>query len=188
MIGACMQMQSFSGGSDSCADDAAMRVPDGGDTLRHTRSMRRYLRPLLLVAVLVAAFGPTPQIATASCISPNVTTEVRHIRPSETLRIQGQYWAAECNDTVSCSGGCGGGCVGGEPSPPIRDITLSLRPSDTTAGAAIILAQGVQADENFAFMLDVVIPEDTVPGRYRIVARSGSFTAAPAPVIRVAAA
>jgi hypothetical protein len=149
--------------------------------------MHRYLRPLLLVAILVVAFGPASQIATASCISPNVTTDVQHVRPGETLRIQGQYWAAECNDTVSCSG-CGGGCVGGEPSPPIRDITLSLRPSDAAAGAEIILAEGLQPDEHFEFTLNAVVPEDAAPGRYRVVARSGNLTGVPAPVIRIAAA
>jgi hypothetical protein len=94
----------------------------------------------------------------------------RSAAPGASITVRGAYWAAECNDTVVCGTGCGGGsCTGGEPSPPERDLRVTLVPLDTDQGAAL-LAEGVDADaRTFRFRTTVTLPTTLVPGRYRIV-------------------
>jgi hypothetical protein len=96
---------------------------------------------------------------------------VKTAEPGEGIVVRGLYWAAECNDTTSCTVGClGESCSGGEKSPPETDLQVTLveeiRPN-TLAG--ILLADGIDADpKNFRVRLSITLPEDLRPGRYQI--------------------
>jgi hypothetical protein len=129
---------------------------------------RRALLLLAATAVMASAVGTFSSISQADCAAPLVDT-VKFAQPGETIPVRGVYWAAECNDVVSCTAGCIA-CSGDEKSPPYTDLQITLveeiRPGNL---AGIPLAEGIDADtKNFRVRTEITLPDDLRPGRYQI--------------------
>ena len=132
--------------------------------------MRRNLLLVVATAVMASATGTFSSVSHASCASPMVET-VKTAKPGEVIVVRGLYWAAECNDTTSCTVGClGESCSGGEKSPPETDLHITLVGEKTPATlAGIPLAEGIDADaNNFRVRVIVTLPDNLRPGRYQI--------------------
>ena len=101
---------------------------------------------------------------------------MRRAQPGDIVDVSGEYWGTECNDTGSCTSGCYGEerCTGLEPSPPATDISIELMPVGRTPGDRAVLTDGVAADEALEFAIQVTLPDDLEPGRYRIVGVSAT--------------
>ena len=147
----------------------------------------RRLGSLLVACVLVAAFGVSP--ARAGCIGPSVSVELTTVRVDASITIHGEYWTDECNDTISCSGGCGGNdeCVGGEPERRLQSITVLIRPTSGRVGTRVVLVESVAVAPDLTFDVRAVIPPQTTPGRYRLVARNDRVGVIRGPLIEVLA-
>jgi hypothetical protein len=131
------------------------------------------LRWLILGVVLVAAFGLSP--AHAACVAPSVLLDgPSKLRVGDSVTVRGEYWTNECNDVIHCSNGCGGRCVGGEPERPLRNIVILMTPApkEGIGLGGFVLAEGVDAASDLTFDVDVSIPPQAPPGRYRLAAQS----------------
>ena len=136
------------------------------------RSSRSTLaRGAILVVALLAAFGVTASPSGAACAAPSTSIDVRRVEPGDIIEVSGSDWGTECNDTGSCTSGCYGEerFTGLEPSPPATDIAIELVPEGRTPGERVVLTDGVAADDALAFAVQVTLPDDLEPGRYRIV-------------------
>lgn len=134
------------------------------------RSARSALFLIATTTVMASAAGTFSSISEASCAGPMVKTP-KTAEPGEVISVRGMYWAAECNDTESCTVGCGGeSCSGGEKSPPETDLEITLvleKQPGTLAGVPLV--EGIDADpKNFRVLTEVTLPEDLDPGRYQI--------------------
>jgi hypothetical protein len=132
----------------------------------------------LLTILLLAAFGFTgapSDRATAACAAASVSVEQTRVTAGDELIIVGRDWSAECNDSCGpVSGGCvrNGGCVI-PPDPPIHGISIML--DRVRSAEVVLLADGIAADEHLGFRAVATIPEDTQPGRYRLLAEGGGI-------------
>ena len=141
------------------------------------RSSRSTLaRAAILVVALLATFGVTTSPSGAACAAPSTSIDVRRVEPGDVIEVSGSDWGTECNDTGSCTSGCYGEerCTGLEPSPPATDIAIELVPVGRTPGERVVLTNGVAADDALAFAIQVTLPDDLEPGRYRIVGVSAT--------------
>ncbi len=59
------------------------------------------------------------------------------------------------------------GLLGARPSPPSQDVRVQLRDSEQ-----VMIESTVDADENYKFVVEVVVPARAQEGRYEIVAIS----------------
>jgi hypothetical protein len=125
---------------------------------------------LLCAFALVAAFGIGAGPAAADCAAPEASftppLSPKAAAPGETIRFEGEYWATECNDTVVCSNGCfRDACTEGEAPPRADSIAIEIR---RAGGPPIMLVEGLDADEEYRFALDVPLPRDLEPGYYTV--------------------
>jgi hypothetical protein len=109
--------------------------------------------------------------------------------PGETIRVTGDYWSPECNDTQVCSVGCTGeSCEGGGPNRPASNLRVVLTSATPQDDLQAELASGVAASQELEFDVDVTIPEDFAPGRYRILVgndRTGFYQTKPIRIVPV---
>jgi hypothetical protein len=141
------------------------------------RSPRSTLaRGAILVVALLAAFGVTASPSEAACAAPSTSIDAPRAQPGDVIEVSGADWGTECNDTGNCTSGCYGQerCTGLEPSPPAIDISIELVPAGRTPGQRVVLTDGVAADDALAFAVQVTLPDDLEPGRYRIVGVSAT--------------
>lgn len=121
---------------------------------------------VLCAIVLIVAFGLGGGPAAADCAAPEARFSPRIASPGDTIFVEGDYWATECNDTVVCSNGCfRDACTGGEPAPRAQSIAIEVRGDD---GSPITLVEGLAAGEDYGFGLDVPLPRDLSPGVYEL--------------------
>ena len=113
-------------------------------------------RPMLVTVLLAIAVVQPP--AVAGCAAPYLTVNDSELQVGDPLIVQGEHFAAECNDT-------GIGCTGPRRSPPSRGIDLELRHE-----GQIVASMVVDADDRFAFTVEFTVPEDAPAGMYRVVA------------------
>lgn len=110
---------------------------------------------LLVVLLAIAVVQP---LALAGCAPPYLTVDDSELQLGDPLIVQGEHFAAECNDT-------GIGCMGPRRSPPSRGIDLELRHE-----GQIVASTVADADDDFAFTVELTVPEDAPAGMYRVVA------------------
>ena len=68
--------------------------------------------------------------------------------PGETIRVIGEYWSPECNDTQECSVGCTGqSCEGGGPNRPASNLRVVLASATPQDDLQAELASGVAANQ-----------------------------------------
>jgi len=139
-----------------------------------TGSGGRAVRQASLALLILVAFGVSAFPSQAGCAGPVTSTEIRRAMAGGVIEVKGEYWGTECNDTGTCtSGGCSGErCTGLEPSPPATDISIVLLTRGETPGPPRVLAEGVTADEDLAFSVEVTLPDDLASGRYQLVGMS----------------
>lgn len=123
---------------------------------RRRRVTGRMSRPMLVVVLLAIAVVQHP--ALADCATPYLTADDSGLQVGDPLIVQGEHFAAECNDT-------GIGCMGPRRSPPSRGIDLELRHE-----GQIVASTVVDAEDDFAFTVEFTVPEDAPSGMYRVVA------------------
>lgn len=101
---------------------------------------------------------------------------MRRVEPGDVIEVRGSDWGTECNDVGNCRSGCYGQerCTGLEPSPPATDVSIRLEPLGRTPGDMVVLTKGVVADDALEFTVEVTLPDDLEPGRYRIVGVSAT--------------
>ena len=126
------------------------------------RSVRCRPWSLVLVAALVAAPFVLASGAAADCSLPTIQVEPSEGPGGATVTVTGDAFATQCNDVNPPPGPHG---VGG---PPQTGVELVL--TDAT-GTATTLAT-VDADDEYAFLADVVVPPDAAVGAARIEAVS----------------
>jgi hypothetical protein len=116
--------------------------------------------------VLFLLVGLAPGEGRASCAAPEAHLSRRVASPGDTVLLTGQYWTADCNDTISCSeGACGrSSCTKLEPARPANDLRVELMPN--VGGASRTVATGIDADDALEIRAMVTIPADLLPGTY----------------------
>ena len=136
----------------------------------------RFARGALPLVALLAAFGVTASPSEAACAAPSASIDVRRVEPGDVIEVRGSDWGTECNDVGNCRSGCYGQerCTGLEPSPPATDVSIRLEPLGRTPGDMVVLTKGVVADDALEFTVEVTLPDDLEPGRYRIVGVSAT--------------
>ena len=139
-------------------------------------SRSRLARVAILVVALLAAFGVTTSPSGAACARAVDIDRRASRRAWDVIEVSGSDWGTECNDTGSCTSGCyeEERCTGLEPSPPATDIAIELVPAGRTTGERVVLTDAVAADDALAFAVQVTLPDDLEPGRYRIVGVSAT--------------
>lgn len=116
--------------------------------------MRRTLRAVATAAAVVMA-SVVP--AAADCPAPSITAPASVVAGQD-LHVEGEFFAAECNDTSS-------GCKGPRRSPPMRDVTVELQ----RQGGEILTGLEVDADESFTFAVELPVPNTAAAGTYHVV-------------------
>jgi hypothetical protein len=110
---------------------------------------RRVLDGGVAVGVFVAAFllaGSGERRAGADCVGAQLEVSSPTARPGDVVRIAGSYFGTECND----SGPPGGRAVLGAPQ---RGIVLAISAGGRDRPVAV-----VDADDRYAFSVDVAVP------------------------------
>jgi hypothetical protein len=127
------------------------------------------LRLLLTTTMVATALGAVAVPGRASCAAPQVSAP-RRVTLGETIRVVGEYWSPECNDTEVCTVGCTGeSCEGGGPNRPAGNLRVVLASVSAQDDLQAELASDVAANRELEIDLDVTIPQDLAPGRYRIL-------------------
>lgn len=107
--------------------------------------------------------------ARADCGGPTIRVVPTKAEAEEAITVVGEFWTDTCDDV---GGVPGGGCFstddGFDEGHPIQNIEISLRP---VKGAEPIRLETVDAEDDFAFRLEVALPL-LEPGRYEILAHS----------------
>ena len=128
------------------------------------------VKRILLAGLLVAGFAVSPRPAPASCAPPSVAVAERTAKAGTKVHLTGEAWVDGCADSGSCgpANACGETeCNYGPPVHPIEDIEISLEHE----GESIPLATA-DAGPRYGFRVTAIVPEDTPPGRYRLIARA----------------
>lgn len=125
------------------------------------RSTRAVWRLLVVFAVLAAGPLAVPVTASASCVGPELAYDSGQVRPGDTVRVVGQYWGDACFDTGPPPAGQG---VLGLPRQGIEVMFEQ-------GGTQTVVARG-NADADYQFHVDIVIPHTAAPGEARLVARA----------------
>lgn len=124
------------------------------------------------------SLGPAGSTPTASPYSGVGTTPTpATVRPGQQLAVGGQYYLAECNDTLACAGGCAG-CSGGEQSPPMRGVSLVL----VSGSTEIELGQQDATEIYGEVRWEVTVPSDLPLGPARLEARWDTRTVVDVPL------
>lgn len=128
-----------------------------------------------VLVVLMAALLSVPATASASCVGPQLSYGGGQVRPGDTVPVVGQYWGDDCYDTGSPPEGEGGLGL------PRRGIVVVFQQGSTQT----VVARG-NADADYEFQVDVMIPETAVAGEARLAAWAGDeeeFAAAGEPLV-----
>lgn len=113
---------------------------------------------LLLMAT---GFVTAPaEIAGASCAGPSISVTPGVVEPGDTITVRGSAWGTNCYDTGPPPEGQG--LLG----RPVHDIEIRL----VTGNHRFVLAHG-DADNDYHFVVDVIVPFELRPGEKRVVAR-----------------
>lgn len=118
---------------------------------------------VVLVGLLVGLLC-VPVAAVASCAAPEFVYDGGPVHPGDTVTVVGQYWGDDCYDTGNQPAGEG---VLGLPRTGIVVVFVQ-------GGTETIVARG-DADTEYQFRVDVVVPETAVSGQARLVARVGDW-------------
>lgn len=124
------------------------------------------------VLVVGTAFAVGTPTASASCAAPTVTVTPSQGAAGAAVRIAGQGWATDCNDSQVV--------INGTPSPAPTVAPDSIRLYFQQDGNRQLLAT-LTADRRFVFSAQVKIPGNAHAGAAQIVAlgaRAGTQTAA----------
>jgi len=119
---------------------------------------------LLVFVGLLAGLLFVPVAAAASCAAPEFVYDGGDVHPGDTVTVVGQYWGDDCYDTGNQPPGEG---VLGLPRTGIVVVFMQ-------GGAETIVASG-DADTEYRFRVDVVVPQTAVSGEARFVARVGDW-------------
>ena len=131
--------------------------------------------------LLLAPF--TIRVASAGCSAPIIFVDARSATPGETIVITGDGWRDDCSDT---SIGPRGACAAEpEPDHPLSDIVIEIRRIGDLEGRRL-LAEDVTADGEFQFRLEVTVPQ-LEPGKYVLLAHTGSVSGNPRPKLQIEA-
>lgn len=130
--------------------------------------------------LLLAPFTIT--VASAGCSSPIIFVEATSAAPGETIVITGEGWRDDCSDT---SVGPRGACAAEpEPDHPLSDIVIEIRRVGDLE--TLRLAEDGAADGEFEFRLEVTVPQ-LEPGKYVLLAHTGSVSGFPRPKLQIEA-
>ena len=110
-------------------------------------------------AVLTAGFA-TPSVAQADCAAPTYVHDDGGVGRGGTISVTGMFWGDDCHDT-------------GPPPPGEGRLGLPLTDLEVVFvqdGTEILVATG-NADEFYAFEVDVVVPAELDPGLVSVEVR-----------------
>ncbi len=125
----------------------------------------------------------TIRVASAGCSGPIIFVDATSAAPGETILITGEGWRDDCTDTSS---GPRGACAAEpEPDHPLNAIVVEIR-SIGDPDSQHVLAREVAANEEFEFRLEVVVPQ-LEPGKYVLLAHTGSVSGFPRPKLGITA-
>lgn len=148
---------------------------DGGGTHDgpvNTTSARRSrtTKVLLTLGLLLLLVRPS----WASCSPPEISVDRLEVDAGDRIVVRGAAWADGCS--APREAGCGRD-EQREPSA-LAGIDVSLVPK---SGQRPPIPLGtIDADEDYGFELETVVPKSTPPGRYTLEARSGDTVNEPA--------
>jgi hypothetical protein len=124
-------------------------------------------RLALLVGLAVVAIGP--QASRASCAAPTVNAEPDARRAGQLVLITGESWTTGCDDVGGMCSGCGSCEPPGVVEPEeMESVTIEL----VGRGIEPVELETLGRDELGSFALELRLPRDLEPGRYRVVARA----------------
>jgi len=102
--------------------------------------------------------------------------------PGDQIRIAGEFWTPDCNDTGS---GTSVGCITISDDPPPErpatglDVEL-LRGGDLVA----TLARGLRAAPDLTLSVEFAVP-DVEPGRYEVLVHDRGFEGSPLLLLKI---
>ncbi len=132
-------------------------------------------RLLVLFSVLLVGLLSIPVAALASCVGPELSYGGGQVRPGDAVHVVGQHWGDDCFDTGRPP--AGQGALG----LPRTGIVVLFE----QGGTQTVVARG-DADAEYRFQVDIVIPETAALGAARLMARAGdevAFAAAGDPLV-----
>jgi hypothetical protein len=112
-------------------------------------------------AVLAAGMLAIPVTASAACVGPELSYDGLQVRPGDTVRVVGRYWGDDCFDTGPAPAGQG------DLGLPRQGIEVVF----VQGGKQTVVARG-NADADYQFQVDTVIPRTAAPGGARLAARA----------------
>lgn len=125
-----------------------------------TRAPAGLLTALVVTVFAVFALIGGARPAVASCLGPTVTAGALEVVRGGTLEVVGQAFGDNCYDTGAPPAGEG---VLGHPQEDIQILLVQ--------GATEVLVAKGDADDAFAFAVEVVVPPAFEPGGVQLIAR-----------------
>lgn len=121
------------------------------------------VRALVVVLFAVMAVAVSPSVAVANCVGPQIKHNRAPVERDGTVHVVGSGWGDNCYDTGEPPDGEG---VLGRPA---TGIEIYLVQDDVEHLVAI-----GDADERYAFTVDVPVPDGLEPGSGEVIARTPS--------------
>jgi hypothetical protein len=122
--------------------------------------MMKVRAPALMLFVATGLVVGAAEIAAADCSGPSISVTPGVVEPGDTITVRGSAWGDNCYDSGPPPEGQG--FLG----RPARGIEIWL----VTGNHRYLLAHG-DADTDYQFVVEVIVPFELRPGEKRVLAR-----------------